>query len=251
MLSKAQGMMIHGSQSVLVKHCNFCSYGYDPLGLGKDGGQVETYRAYELLHARWAMLAAAGIILPEGLQVTTKGKPVEPGSDEDKDLAPHLIGTGKFTECLSKTFPLLDKDAPCPDAPCLLHGVHVPAIDFDVNHFVGVSEYWHTTHEIFEMGHKDKAYDFKTYQERVNEFCSKPWEEIEAGISKHQWGKKVDETTALEVCFKASWLINVLHDGIGVPRTGLEEMTPGINGTKAVLDKTKEKGKNKVPKKGI
>lgn len=46
-----------------------CSYGYDPLGLGKDQGQVEKYRAYELLHARWAMLAAAGIILPEGLQV--------------------------------------------------------------------------------------------------------------------------------------------------------------------------------------
>lgn len=47
-----------------------CSYGYDPLGLGKDTEQVEKYRAYELLHARWAMLAAAGIIIPEGLQVT-------------------------------------------------------------------------------------------------------------------------------------------------------------------------------------
>eukprot|EP00208_Stichococcus_sp_RCC1054_P006170 CAMPEP_0206137484 /NCGR_PEP_ID=MMETSP1473-20131121/2604_1 /ASSEMBLY_ACC=CAM_ASM_001109 /TAXON_ID=1461547 /ORGANISM="Stichococcus sp, Strain RCC1054" /LENGTH=413 /DNA_ID=CAMNT_0053530601 /DNA_START=60 /DNA_END=1301 /DNA_ORIENTATION=- len=43
-------------------------YGYDPLGLGKDPSQVETYRAYELIHARWAMLAAAGIIIPEGLQ---------------------------------------------------------------------------------------------------------------------------------------------------------------------------------------
>lgn len=45
-----------------------CSYGYDPLGLGKDVEQVEKYRANELLHARWAMLAAAGIIIPEGLQ---------------------------------------------------------------------------------------------------------------------------------------------------------------------------------------
>ena len=44
------------------------SYGYDPLGLGKDAAQVEKYRANELLHARWAMLAAAGIIIPEGLQ---------------------------------------------------------------------------------------------------------------------------------------------------------------------------------------
>ena len=46
-----------------------CSYGYDPLGLGKDTAQVEKYREYELIHARWAMLAAAGIIIPEGLQV--------------------------------------------------------------------------------------------------------------------------------------------------------------------------------------
>ncbi|KAK8231697.1 putative nucleoside diphosphatase [Phyllosticta capitalensis] len=180
--------------------------------------------------------------LPEGVDITIDGKPLVPGSDETKGLEPHLVGTGHFTECLSKTFPLLDKDAPCPDPPCLLHGVHVPAIDFDVNHFVGVSEYWHTTHEIFEMGHKDKAYDFKTYQQRVNDFCSKPWDQIVRGINQKQWGKKVDETTAMEVCFKASWLINVLHDGIGIPRTGLEQTKPGHNGTKEVLDKIKEKG---------
>lgn len=47
-----------------------CSYGYDPLGLGKDPEQVAKYRENELLHARWAMLAAAGIIIPEGLQVS-------------------------------------------------------------------------------------------------------------------------------------------------------------------------------------
>lgn len=45
-----------------------CSYGYDPLGLGKDTETVAKYRANELLHARWAMLAAAGILIPEGLQ---------------------------------------------------------------------------------------------------------------------------------------------------------------------------------------
>ena len=41
-------------------------YGYDPLGLGKDGA-IEKYRANELQHARWAMLATAGAIIPEGL----------------------------------------------------------------------------------------------------------------------------------------------------------------------------------------
>merc|ERR1711907_735301 len=43
-------------------------YGYDPLGLGKDAEQVRSYREAELIHSRWAMLAAAGIIIPEGLE---------------------------------------------------------------------------------------------------------------------------------------------------------------------------------------
>merc|ERR1711937_218017 len=42
-------------------------YGYDPLGLGQTTEQVEKYREYELIHARWAMLGAAGAIIPEGL----------------------------------------------------------------------------------------------------------------------------------------------------------------------------------------
>jgi len=44
------------------------SYGYDPLGLGKDGN-VEKYREYELIHGRWAMLGAFGAVLPELIDV--------------------------------------------------------------------------------------------------------------------------------------------------------------------------------------
>ncbi|RAL12866.1 putative nucleoside diphosphatase (Ynd1) [Aspergillus homomorphus CBS 101889] len=176
--------------------------------------------------------------LPAGLRTTLDGKPFAP---EDDTI--HLLGTGKFDECLRQTYPLLDKDAPCPDQPCLLRGVHVPAIDFDVNHFVGISEYWHTTHEIFEMGHKDKAYDFHTYQDRVQSFCSQDWSSIETGLENHQWGKKVDRESASEVCFKASWIINVLHDGIGIPRVGLDAMkSSSHNGTKEVLSHGQSKG---------
>eukprot|EP01025_Chloroclados_australasicus_P052428 TRINITY_DN6111_c0_g1_i1.p2 TRINITY_DN6111_c0_g1~~TRINITY_DN6111_c0_g1_i1.p2 ORF type:complete len:343 (+),score=60.02 TRINITY_DN6111_c0_g1_i1:762-1790(+) len=52
-------------------------YGYDPLGLGANGN-VEKYRAAELIHARWAMLAAAGIIIPEGLEAN--GAPIHGGT---------------------------------------------------------------------------------------------------------------------------------------------------------------------------
>ncbi|KAL9016009.1 MAG: hypothetical protein Q9185_006631 [Variospora sp. 1 TL-2023] len=181
--------------------------------------------------------------LPKGLTTTTKGDIYLPRPKTVGGKTPRLVGTGDFQECLKKTYPLLDKDAPCEDEPCLLHGIHVPAIDFDVNHFVGVSEYWHTTHEVFEMAHKDKAYDFQTYQDRVVEFCNKDWHTLQEGIKKHTWGKKVDEARAIEVCFKASWLINILHEGIGIPRVGIEKgATSGLNGTKEVLDNAKNKG---------
>ncbi|KAG7005458.1 Golgi apyrase [Physcia stellaris] len=181
--------------------------------------------------------------LPVGLRINTKGDVLLPGSTV-KGKTHSLIGTGQFDKCLKRTFPLIDKNAPCHDEPCLFNGTHVPAIDFDVNHFVGVSEYWHTTHEVFEMGHSDKAYDFNTYQHRVSEFCSKDWKQIKAGLEKHEFGKKVDERIAVEVCFKASWLINLLHDGIGIPRVGLEHTgkDSGHNGTKEVINGAKEKG---------
>lgn len=183
--------------------------------------------------------------LPSGLTITKSGHVILPGSDEAKGDEKYLIGTGRFPECLARTFPLLDKDAPCEDAPCLLNGVHVPAIDFDVNHFVGVSEYFHTTHSIFDQKN-EVAYDFHTYQQQVTEFCSQDWQDIENGVAGKKWGKKIDEEAAVQICFKASWLINMLHDGIGIPRVGLESTKPKdghfVNGTKELLEGAKEKG---------
>lgn len=177
--------------------------------------------------------------LPTGLRTTLTGEVVEGESPETT-----ILGIGEFENCVGKANPLLDKDAPCADPPCLLHGQHVPAIDFEVNHFVGVSEYWHTTHEVFEMAHKDKAYDYTTYQAMVKDFCSKEWDDIRANVAAGKWGKKVDEKTAQEVCFKASWLINVLHDGIGIPRIGYEKSASGIgyNRTKEVAAHANDKG---------
>lgn len=171
--------------------------------------------------------------LPKGLRTTTSGEPVDAASS----TGPVLLGTGDFTSCLKQTFPLLGKDAPCVDEPCLLNGQHVPAIDFDVNHFVGVSEYWHTTHGVFGKG--DTAYDLKTYQSKVEDFCTTDWDAIVN--TKIDARKKDHSKNAQEACFKASWLINVLHDGIGVPRLGLDH-TPTVNASQSALEQAKDKG---------
>lgn len=172
------------------------------------------------------------------VMVSDTGKVIESGQGEKGHK---LVGTGGFSDCLKQTYPLLEKEKACLDAPCLINGQHTPAIDFDVNHFVGVSEYYHTTHEIFKMAAKDDApYDFKTYQKAVDTFCSQSWPAIQKGIKSKTWGK-VDEQTAQEVCFKSSWLINVLHDGIGVPRVGLEPLSPASSKN---ISKVKTGGKH-------
>ncbi|KAL2135882.1 hypothetical protein VTI74DRAFT_6481 [Chaetomium olivicolor] len=171
--------------------------------------------------------------LPRGLRTTLRGDPV--GASVRGE--PTLIGTGHFDECLQLTFPLLGKDKPCEDNPCLLNGQHVPAIDFNVNHFIGVSEYWHTTHGVFG-GKDDKAYDFETYQQRVKDFCGRSWDQTLATVDDR---KQNDVKNAQEACFKASWLINVLHEGIGVPRIGLDHFPP-TNVSKGALEHAKEKG---------
>ncbi|KAK4193809.1 nucleoside phosphatase family-domain-containing protein [Podospora australis] len=171
--------------------------------------------------------------LPRGLRTTLDGELVQ----RSKTRKPTLIGTGAFDECLKQTYPLLGKDKPCEDNPCLLNGQHVPAIDFDVNHFIGVSEYWHTTHGFFG-GKGDTAYDFATYQKRVKDFCSQDWNAIRSKID----GRRAhDAKNAQEACFKASWLINVLHEGIGVPRIGIEPV-PTANVSKGALEHAKQKG---------
>lgn len=153
--------------------------------------------------------------MPVGLTTTLRGDYVEGKVDE-----PVLVGTGKFDECLSVTYPLLGKDKPCPDQPCLVNGQHVPGIDFDINHFVGVSEYWHTTHGVF--GGKHTAYDLASYQSIVHDFCTSDWSDIESELEKRKKSPEKKAEEARAACFKASWLINMLYDGIGIPRVGLE-----------------------------
>ncbi|KAI9901477.1 hypothetical protein N3K66_003294 [Trichothecium roseum] len=162
--------------------------------------------------------------MPQGLITDLDGEPVT-GDGAGRAL----IGTGNFEECLRKTYPLLEKDAPCEDDPCLLNGQHVPAIDFNVNHFVGVSEYWHTTHGVF--GGKHKAYDLEAYQHSVMDFCSRDWSDIENDLEKRKKSPEQKAEDAMAACFKASWLINMLYDGIGIPRFGLESGAGQVNGT--------------------
>lgn len=197
------------------------------LGFGANKARERYVEAMQEQYSEFA-LELPDPCMPKGLRTDLHGNPISESQASDSEEQV-MVGTGQFEECLRLTYPLLEKDAPCEDDPCLLNGQHVPAIDFSINHFVGVSEYWHTTHGVF--GGKDQAYDLETYQHSVMDYCSREWSDIEADVlDKRKKSPERKAEDAREACFKASWLINMLYDGIGIPRVGLE--APPVNTTK-------------------
>ncbi|KAF7322297.1 F-box domain-containing protein [Mycena chlorophos] len=172
--------------------------------------------------------------LPADLELTEH--PVHLGPTNEHAKKTHrLLGTGSFEQCMRKTASLLNNNSPCPDSPCLMNGVHVPTIDFSVSHFIGVSEYWYSSEHVFGLG---GPYDFVQYERAASQFCSRTWSDIigEHERSQHvhvgdgevekdgkivevgNWSDKVEVSRLQMQCFKAAWIANVLHDGIGMPR---------------------------------
>lgn len=195
--------------------------------------------------------------LPKDLELTET--PMQPGTASDHARKAHrLIGTGSFEQCMQKTSSLLNKNTPCPDTPCLMNGVYVPPIDFSVSHFIGVSEYWYSSEHVFGLG---GAYDYVQYERAASAFCSREWSDI---VDEHEhskqrpsgdgeveengrvvgvgkWGDQVEIPRLQMQCFKAAWIANVLHEGIGMPRI----VDPGGNGTThgdEVVEKAQSKG---------
>ncbi|KAF9495825.1 nucleoside-diphosphatase [Pleurotus eryngii] len=184
--------------------------------------------------------------LPKDLQLIEE--PIHQGMSTSHTRKQHkMLGTGSFEQCMKSTSSLLNKQAPCPDTPCLMNGIHVPPIDFSVSKFIGVSEYWYSSEHVFGLG---GPYDFVQYERAASKFCSRDW----AGIVREhehsraqdrlggdgevaqkdgqivgvgQWGPEVELSRLEMQCFKAAWVANVLHEGIGMPRI----VDPGGNGT--------------------
>ncbi|KAJ2779301.1 Golgi apyrase [Coemansia interrupta] len=142
-------------------------------------------------------------------------------SADDPCLAPglqlptadgELRGLGSFDACVQATRPLLNKTAECARLPCLFAGVPAPPIDYARQQFVGVSEYWYAAHDFLALG---GAWDAERFERRAREFCATPWDEL---LQLHA-GDDAAHVHRLQMqCFKAAWLVNVLHEGFGLPK---------------------------------
>nr|VZI30049.1 unnamed protein product [Spirometra erinaceieuropaei] len=122
-------------------------------------------------------------------------------------------GTGNLTLCRAFQKVLLKKDSPCPTAPCSMNGVHQPPIDFTKSKFYAMSEYWYTS---ADLDNRVNTYGFSEFQNLAKTACSTPWEQLLNGyLQQNLDAASIRNRQSL--CFKAAWIMNVLHTGFGFP----------------------------------
>ena len=56
----------------------------------------------------------------------------------------------------------------------------------------------------------------------MKEYCESNWDEILKNSEQGQYSKLDPDKFLKDACFKASWVMNVLHEGFELPRIGFE-----------------------------
>ncbi|QPG74319.1 hypothetical protein FOA43_001646 [Brettanomyces nanus] len=191
---------------------------------------VSSWLGFGANEARRRHLRNLIMSLPEGVNYDTNGDSTYDISDpcsqkgmkiqqKYKDIAYDITGSGDYKQCLRTIYPLLLKHLPCKEDSCLFNGVSAPAIDFDKDRFVGISEYWYTANDVFHMA---GDYNFKDFEQRLKGFCEADWSQVEQNYENGKYGGNIQIPLLRDCCFKASWVVNVLHEGFGLPRIGFE-----------------------------
>ncbi|PSK36320.1 hypothetical protein C7M61_004144 [Candidozyma pseudohaemuli] len=170
--------------------------------------------------------------------------PCLPKGYTTKELVNHnyvdFTGDSNFEECLTSIFPVIDssthhtgKSPSCLKlgltdkvSSCLLDEL-IPAFDFDVNHFIGVSGYWDAINALSSYGNferdKSEKYDYLKMYKATSQWCSRSFKEMIERNNLRDKDERIKEEELAQLCFKSSWILNFLHVGLGFPRIGIDE----------------------------
>lgn len=172
------------------------------------------------------------------------------------NAAVDFTGESDFERCLTSIFPVLanathggNKEGDCMKlnqnnkvSACLLNDL-IPAFDFDVNHFFGVSGYWDAINALSSYDRISRRKDYETFKNQdiprdslsekydylklytaTSQWCSHTFIEMVERNNARKKHHRIKEDELAELCFKASWILNFLHVGLGFPRIGIDEV---------------------------
>ncbi|ODV85846.1 hypothetical protein CANARDRAFT_27928 [[Candida] arabinofermentans NRRL YB-2248] len=140
---------------------------------------------------------------------------------EEKEY--QVVGDGDYDKCNDFIYPLVVKGQDKCDAGnrqevsnCLLPE-SIPSFSFEVDNFYGVSGYWDTISKLLDIGDNDqfeeygKIYAYDEIETEAKKICSQDWQALKSYKSL-----KEDELSGL--CFKSLYLLNLLHNGLGLDK---------------------------------
>lgn len=192
---------------------------------------VSSWLGFGANEARNRQLSSLLNALPKGVNYDVdgdgKGDITDPCSPdgmkiefEYDDKIYSITGSGDYETCIKTIYPLLLKNLKCEKEPCLFNGVHGPKMDWSKEKIVGVSEYWYTANDVFKLG---GTYDYEKFETATKEFCSTNWNTLVENFNAGDYGDQLSMDLLRTSCFKASWIINVLHEGFDLPRVGVDD----------------------------
>ncbi|KAJ1540749.1 Golgi apyrase, partial [Cladochytrium tenue] len=151
----------------------------------------------------------------------------------------NVTGSGSLDQCMNNLKVMLSShettDLPCEKNPSCLLG-HIRSVlssrDFRGNNLlaeqlriIGTSEFYYTTEAIFGLG---GLYSYQNLYDSATAYCSLSWSEIleryepTSGDSRRRRAASghilVDHKRLQLQCFRAAWLMTLLHDGFGIPK---------------------------------
>lgn len=152
-------------------------------------------------------------------------------------------GTSEYDKCqdvVYETFASKDGISGCSPSvqqevsKCLLDET-VPDFSFDYQNFYGVSGYWDTISHLLQLEDSgDKSDDYERYgkvysypeiENETSTVCGLGWKEL----NKY---RSADEEELSDLCFKSTYLLNLLHNGLGLDKgdTDSFKVNDQING---------------------
>ena len=152
--------------------------------------------------------------LKNTLQSNQKSQEIQEIQDECLPLGLHIQehgqvikGMGKFESCLESQIHLLNKHLSCPDSPCYFNGMHIPIHSFSSLPFFGVSEFFYSLHDVFNLSGN---YNYNQVFNSTREYCLLNWKEIEMKFKNGYFPFTKDISRLHMQCFKASWILTIL-----------------------------------------
>jgi Golgi nucleoside diphosphatase len=162
----------------------------------------------------------------EGRRIKSyKGKDI---SKEIEAAAASTTGTGDFEKCQQLLEPIAQQ----------VKSDQKVDFDFSINHLIGVSEYWDTTHDGFQMGGR---FDGKRLKTKLKQFCESSWDDIiiknnaivDSKANKKKGIKKQSESSLQDLCIRTSWILEMIEKGLGLPN-----LVDGKNNDQSEHDET-------------